>query len=118
MILKPKSSRRVVVTGIGAVTPLGLTAAETWKNLTAGKCGIGPITVFNASEFPTQIAAEVKGFDFEKWCRKDPALEHAGRSTFFALKAAEEAFKDSHLRSFNISAERFGLYFGAGDSGI
>ncbi|MBI3313221.1 MAG: beta-ketoacyl-[acyl-carrier-protein] synthase II [Candidatus Omnitrophica bacterium] len=110
--------RRVVITGIGAVTPLGLSVADTWKGLLRGQSGIGPITIFDASEFPSRIAGEVKGFDFEKWRRRDPALDHAGRSTFFALKAADEAWRDSHLRPFNINSERFGIYFGAGDSGI
>ncbi len=60
----------------------------------------------------------MKDFDFENWRRRDPALAHAGRSTFFALQAAEEAFRDSHLRHFDINSQRFGIYFGAGDSGI
>ncbi|MBI3306541.1 MAG: beta-ketoacyl-[acyl-carrier-protein] synthase II [Candidatus Omnitrophica bacterium] len=111
-------TRRVVITGIGAVTPLGLSVHDTWKGLLRGQSGIGPITVFDAEEFPSRIAGEVKDFDFEKWCRRDPALDCAGRSTFFALKAADEAFRDSYLRPFNINSERFGIYFGAGDSGI
>lgn len=110
--------RRVVVTGIGAVTPLGLSVRETWQGLVRGRPGIGPITLFDASEFPTRIAGEVRGFDFGGWIRRDPALASATRSTFFALQAAEEAFRDSLLRSFNIDSERFGIYFGAGDSGI
>ncbi len=111
-------SRRVVVTGMGVVTPLGLTAPETWKNLLEGRPGISRISLFDAEEFPTKIAGEVKGFDFDRWTQIDPALKHATRSTFFALQSAEEAFKDSHLRLFDINPERFGIYFGAGDSGI
>lgn len=117
-VVPEAKERRVVITGIGAVTPLGLSVAETWKALLRGQSGIGPITVFDAAGFPTRIAGEVKGFDFEKWRRRDPALDYAGRSTFFALKAADEAFRDSYLRPFNINSERFGIYFGAGDSGI
>lgn len=113
----PSTSRRVVITGIGAVTPLGLSVREIWPRMIAGHSGIGSITLFDASEFPTRIAGEVKGFDFNTWLVRDPALQFAGRGTFFALKAADEAFRDSHLRSFNINSERFGIYFGAGDSG-
>ncbi len=111
-------SRRVVITGLGAVSPLGLSVRETWQNLIQGKSGINTISLFDASEFPTKIAGEVKNFDFNRWIRHDPALEHATRSTFFALQAAEESFKDAHLRLFDIDPERFGIYFGAGDSGI
>ncbi len=109
--------RRVVVTGLGMVTPLGLNVADTWEGLLQGRSGIGPISIFKADTFPTRIAGEVRGFDFDRWKLKDPALEAAGRSTFFALQAAEEAFRDSHLRLFNVRPERFGIYFGAGDSG-
>ncbi len=99
------------------VTPLGLSVRETWANLLAGKSGIGPISVFDAAGFPTRIAGEVRGLDFERWKIKDPALREAGRATFFALEAAEEAFRDSRLRLFSTKPERFGIYFGAGDSG-
>lgn len=111
-------NRRVVVTGMGAVTPLGLNVRETWSGLLMGRSGISRLDLFDSSEFPTKIAGQVKNFDFDKWLKRDPALAHASRSTFFALQAAEEAFKDSHLKPFNIDPERFGIYFGAGDSGI
>lgn len=110
--------RRVVITGMGAVTPLGLSVRETWSGLLMGRSGIDKISLFDASEFRTQIAGEVRGFDFDRWRWSDPSLENATRSTFFALNAAEEAFKDSHIKRFNIDPERFGIYFGAGDSGI
>lgn len=116
--MSTRTDRRVVVTGMGAVSPLGLSVRENWARLLAGASGIGRITHFDASEFPTKIAGEVHGFDFERWQRRDPALAHTSRSTFFALQAAEEAFKDSHLRPFSMDPERFGIYFGAGDSGI
>lgn len=112
------SGRRVVITGIGCVTPLGQTVRETWSGLLTGRSGIGPITIFEAEEFATRIAGEVKNFNFNRMIEKDPTLAHAARSTFFALHAAQEAFKDSHLRPFNIEPGRFGIYFGAGDSGI
>ena len=112
------SLRRVVVTGIGAVTPLGHSVPETWSGLVAGRSGIGPITLFDAGTFPTRIAGEVKNFDRTPWVRRDPALESACRSTVFAIQAAEEAFRDSRLRHLDLDPERFGIYFGAGDSGI
>lgn len=111
-------NRRVVVTGMGAITPLGLSVRETWSGLLTGRSGIGNITIFDSEQFPTRIAGQVKNFDFDKWVKRDPVLEDATRSTFFALQAAEEAFKDSHLKPFNVDPERFGIYFGAGDSGI
>lgn len=109
--------RRVVITGIGAVCPLGNSVHEIWPRMIAGHSGIGPITLFDAAEFPTRIAGEVKQFDFLRWTERDPVLKTSLRGTFFALQAAHEAFKDSRLKSFNIERERFGIYFGAGDSG-
>lgn len=111
-------NRRVVVTGMGAVTPLGHNVSDTWNSLLEGKSGLERITLFDASTFPTRVAGEVKNFDFGRWQRKDPALKNASRSTLFALQAAEEAFRDSRLKFYNIDPERFAIYFGAGDSGI
>ena len=110
--------RRVVVTGMGAVTPLGNNMRDTWLRISQGKSGVGPITLFDASRFPTRIAGEVKGFPFEKWLEHDPPLACAMRSTFFALQAAGEAYKDAGLKPFSVNPNRFGIYFGAGDSGI
>ncbi len=107
-----------MVTGIGAVTPLGNCARDTWLRLTQGKSGIGPITLFDASRFPTRIAGEVKNFPFQKWLEHDPPLACATRSTFFALQAAAEAYKDAGLKPLEVDPNRFGIYFGAGDSGI
>ncbi len=111
-------TRRVVITGLGAVSPLGLSVRENWANLIQGRSGIGPISLFDAERFPTRIAGEVKNFNFDYWIELDPALTHACRSTFFALQAADEAFRDAHLRLFEIDPKRLGIYFGAGDSGI
>jgi len=112
------SDRRVVVTGIGAVTPLGNQVRDTWLRVTQGRSGVGKITLFDVSTFPTQIAGEVKGFPFEKWLERNPPLGSAMRGTFFALHAAAEAYKDAMLKPFAVDSKRFGLYFGAGDSGI
>ena len=115
---KANGLRRVVVTGMGAVTPLGLSTEENWKNLIAGKSGIGPISLFEADEFPVRIAGEVKGFDFASWRGREERLSSAGRSTFFALEAAEEARRDAGLENQTTDPERLGLYFAAGDWGI
>lgn len=110
--------KRVVITGLGAVTPLGLNVKDTWSGLVAGSSGISEIKSFDSKGFPTRIAGEVKNFDFEKWKEQDGALKHATKSTFYAVQAADEAFRDSRLRSYALDPERFGIYFGAGDSGI
>ncbi len=106
------------MTGMGAVTPLGNSVAETWQGLIRGRSGVGPITLFDASRFPTRIAAEVKGFSFKKWLEGNPPLASAGRSTFFALQAAAEAYKQAMLEPLAVNPNRFGIYFGAGDSGL
>lgn len=111
-------SRRVVVTGMGTVTPLGLSVEENWGNWIRGKSGIGRISLFDASEFPVRIAGEVRGFDFDSWKKRDATLRAAGRSTFFALQAAHEAFRDAGLRGGEAEGGRWGLYFAAGDWGV
>ena len=95
------------MTGVGAVTPLGNSARDTWLRLTQGKSGIGPITLFDASCFPTRIAGEVKGFSFEKWLERNPPLSCAGRGTFFALQAAAEAYKGAGLEPLAVNPNRF-----------
>lgn len=112
------SKRRVVVTGTGAVSPLGNNVKDTWLRVTQGKSGVGLITLFDASTFATRIAGEVKGFNFDRWLERNPPLASATRSTFFALQAAAEAYKDAMIKPFSVDSRRFGLYFGAGDSGI
>lgn len=110
-------TRRVVVTGMGAVTPLSCNLETTWKKILAGESGIDLIKIFDASGFATKIAGEVKNFPFEKWHKRDALLKDAFRGTFFALEAAEEAMKSSGLQKGQYDADRFGIYFAAGDSG-
>jgi len=109
--------RRVVVTGMGAVTPLACDLETTWKRILAGESGIDLIKIFDASGFSTKIAGEVKDFPFKKWQDFDPLLKDAFRGTFFALQAAEEALEASGLLPGSYDADRFGIYFAAGDSG-
>lgn len=111
------NERRVVVTGMGAVTPLACDLESTWKKILAGESGIDAIKIFDASGFATRIAGEVKNFPFEKWHRRDPLLKEAFRGTMFALQAAEEALTSSGLKPGSFNANRFGIYFAAGDSG-
>lgn len=112
------SRRRVVVTGMGAVTPLGHSMLETWRQVLEGKSGVGPISLFDASAFPTRIAAEVKGFDFSKWIARNSLLRNAKRNSQFALAACQEALSDAGLDRVEMDKRRLGLYFAAGDNGI
>lgn len=109
--------RRVVVTGIGLVTPLGTGTEKTWKGLTEGRSGIGPITRFDASDQASQIAAEVKDFDpslwFEKKQRKN--MDHFVQ---YAIAAADMAWKDSGLSVTEEGAHRIGVITGCGMGGL
>ncbi|MFT5206714.1 MAG: 3-oxoacyl-[acyl-carrier-protein] synthase II [Candidatus Omnitrophota bacterium] len=108
--------RRVVITGIGSVTPMGNDVQSTWQGVLDGSSGVARITHFDPSGFPAQIAGEVKSFDFSTWVKRDPILKHAKANTKFALVASEEAIKDSGLDWENLDAKRKGIYFAAGDS--
>ena len=83
-----KMKRRVVVTGIGCVTPVGNDIPTMWNALKEGGSGIGPITHFDASNFPTKFASEVKDYDFESYVDHPERFEHAGRNIRFAIGAA------------------------------
>ena len=88
--------KRVVITGIGAISPLGATARETWEAVVAGKSGAGPITLFDASKFKTTFACEVKEFDVSKYIDKKEA-RRLDRYAQFAMVAAEECIADSKI---------------------
>jgi len=109
--------RRVVITGVGMVTPLGQGVEKNYTQMLEGKSGIGPITIFDASHFPTHIAGEVKGLDFSKWEKKDERLKYAGRNSRFAMVAADEAIHDSGIDHIVENRDRIGIYLGAGDGG-
>jgi len=107
---------RVVVTGIGAVTPLGLDAEETWRSCRSGRSGIGPITLFDASPLPTRIAGEVRGFDPESIVgRKE--VRRTARCTQMAMGAARAAIQDSGLDIAAI-AEDVGVLVASGIGGL
>jgi 3-oxoacyl-[acyl-carrier-protein] synthase II len=109
--------RRVVVTGIGLICGVGNTAEETWKNLLAGKSGIARITLFDASQFACQIAAEVKNFDPLNFIEKKE-LKKMGRFIHLALAATDEAMKMSGLQVTDDLANRVGVHIGSGIGGF
>ncbi len=110
--------RRIAITGIGMVTPVGNDAPTTWASLCAGRSGVGPITNFDASGFSTRIGAEVKDFDVASVIGDHKLLKFASRSHQFALAAAEEAFVDAGIRPEATNAERWGFSVGAGMMGV
>jgi 3-oxoacyl-[acyl-carrier-protein] synthase II len=107
--------RRVVVTGIGLVTPLGVGREETWSALIEGKSGIGPITLFDTTDFATKFAGEVKGFDPTRWIEKREAKSQ-DRFLHFGIAAAQMAWDDSGVKLDD--PERFGVFIGAGLGGV
>jgi 3-oxoacyl-[acyl-carrier-protein] synthase II len=108
--------RRVVVTGMGMVTPVGRDLESTWTSLLAGKSGVGRITLFDASSFPTQIAAEARGFDLADYTANPSRWKECNRNTQFAIAAAEMAMTNSGLHDFHkLDRSRFGVYLGSGE---
>lgn len=105
---------RVVVTGIGCVTPLGTTVDQLWENLVAGKSGVGRTTLFDASNFPTNIAAEVRDWSIADVGEDAAEWENRGRHTRFAAGAARQAVDDSGVLG-TVEPVRFGVYLGAGE---
>ncbi len=110
-------NRRVVITGIGLVTPLGVGREVTWSSLIEGKSGAAPISLFDASKFSTTFACEVKDFDATRWLDKRLA-KTLDRFVQFALVAAIEAKQDAGLEYSEEEAERVGVFVGAGLGGI
>lgn len=109
--------KRVVVTGLGALTPIGNTAQEYWQNLLAGKSGAAPITLFDVSEFKTQFACEVKNFVPENFIdRKE--VRRMDRFTQFGMVVADEAIADSRIHESNIDVDRVGVIWGSGIGGL
>jgi 3-oxoacyl-[acyl-carrier-protein] synthase II len=109
--------RRVVVTGIGLVTPLGIGRDETWSALVAGKSGIGPITQFDITDFATKFAGEVKDWDATRWIEKRDAKTY-DRFLQLGVVASIMAQQDAGLIVDESNAERVGVYIGAGLGGV
>ena len=109
--------KRVVVTGLGAVTPVGNTVEETWKNLLEGVSGAAPITQFDCSKFKTQFACEVKNLNVNEWIDRKEARK-MDRYTQLALVSAAQAVKDSGMDLEKEDKNRIGVIFGVGIGGI
>ncbi|MBY6273358.1 MAG: beta-ketoacyl-[acyl-carrier-protein] synthase II, partial [Bacillaceae bacterium] len=109
--------RRVVITGIGAVTPVGNDAETAWQNIIRGKSGIGPLTRVNKDEFPAKVAAEVKDFNPEDFLDKKDARK-MDRFTHFAVASALMAVKDAGLSIDESNAHRVGVWIGSGIGGM
>ena len=111
------SKRRVVVTGIGMVSPLGVGNEPTWQGLIDGRSGVGPITKFDASAFACRIAGEVKGFEPEQWMEKKE-VKKSDTFIHYAMAAADMAVQDAGLDCANCNGERFGVIVGSGIGGL
>ncbi len=107
--------RRVVVTGIGWVTPLGADIETVWKRVLAGESGVGYITHFDATNFPTRIAAEVRDWDLSDVGENPEDWKYQGRHTHFAIGAAKKAVADSGILDTPLDPTRFGVYTGSGE---
>jgi 3-oxoacyl-[acyl-carrier-protein] synthase II len=112
-----REPRRVAVTGVGLVSPLGVGTAENWSALLAGKSGIGPITRFDTAEYPSRIAGEVKGFNPLDYVDKKE-VKKSDTFIHFALAAARFALQDSGLRIDEENADRVGVVIGSGIGGL
>lgn len=111
-----RENRRVVVTGIGAITPLGNNVADTWAGMKNGKNGIAPITLFDTEKFKAKLAAEVKGFDPKEYLEVNEVLR-TDRYAQFAVGAAQQAVDESGVEG-TVMPERFAVIFGTGIGGI
>ena len=111
------SERRVVITGMGMVSPLGNDLKTSWRNIVAGKSGAGPVTLMDASAYPSRIAAEVKNFDPEAYVEKKEVKRY-DRFSLFALAAAREAWGDAGLEGHSYAPPKMGVILGVGIGGL
>ena len=109
--------RRVVVTGLGALTPIGNTVEEYWNGLINGVSGAAPITYFDASKFKTQFACELKNFNVEDFIDRKEARK-MDRYTQYAMVAADEAVRDANFDLDNLDKDRVGVIWGSGIGGL
>ena len=109
--------RRVVVTGLGAITPIGNTVDEFWNGIKTGKCGIDEITLFDNSNFKAKLAAEVKNFNLEDYFDRK-AAKRLDRFSHFALVASRELMKDSKIDTSKTDMTRFGVLVSSGIGGL
>ena len=111
------TERRVVITGLGALTPIGNSARETWENALKGVNGIGPITRIDTEEFKVKVAGELKNFNVEDYIERKES-RRMDRFTQYAIIAADEAVKDSGIEITDENADRIGVWIGSGIGGI
>ena len=109
---------RVVITGIGAITPLGKTPDEFWRSLLAGKSGIGPVTLFDTANYKTRIAGEVKDFDVTQYGVDAKDARRMGRATLFALAAGHDALRDADFKNGLQENDRAGVLLGTALGGL
>jgi 3-oxoacyl-[acyl-carrier-protein] synthase II len=117
MVRRTIESRRVVVTGMGVVSPLGSDLAEFWKRLTAGESGIGPVTRFDITKYDTRIAGEVKDFRAEDYMERKDA-RRADLFVQYAIAGTRKAVAQAGIRDGNIDPDRYGVVIGSGIGGI
>src|SRR5437588_12338879 len=108
--------RRIVITGMGVVSPLGHRVGELFSALLEGRSGVGPIEGFDARSFPTQFAAQVRDYDLGRFVRNPDDWKWSGVNTCFALGAAQQALADANLLDVNgVDRTRIGVYLGCGE---
>jgi 3-oxoacyl-[acyl-carrier-protein] synthase II len=108
--------KRVVITGMGAITPLGQSVTELFRSQLEGQSGVGPVTAFNANRFPTKFASQVKDFDLRKHIRNPERWKNSGVNSQFAAAAARQALADADLlENSRVDRTRCGVYLGSGE---
>ena len=115
--LNSNASNRVVITGLGMITPLGLNVASNWEALIAGKSGIANFTLFDASKYSTRFGGEVKGFDPLTYISRKE-VRHIDRFAQFAVAASQEAVKQSKLQIDDANRNDIGVLIGSGAGGL
>ena len=114
----PSAKQRVVITGLGWVTPMGHSIEEVWKRLLAGESGISRTTIFDAATFPTSISAEVKDYRLADFIGDPGAHAGAGSNTQFALGACQQAWNSAGLDKGRLDLDRVGIYLGSGEGSL
>jgi 3-oxoacyl-[acyl-carrier-protein] synthase II len=115
MIRDGFNARRVVVTGVGCITPLGTEVSALWEALKQGHSGVDYTSIFDASRFPTKISAEVRGWDVDQVGLNPEAWKLRGRHSKFAAGAATKAVRDAGILDTTLDPTRFGVYLGSGE---